>query len=109
MYELSRHRFCELKHFCLQYPEWKQRYLAVKGKAEDPTADTAVKKTEYMSAIELIETTARATSLVYAKDILRSVTQDKSYTELKSEGMTLDKATFDDLRSRFFFLLSLRR
>ena len=24
-YHLSKHRYLELKHFCLQYPEWKKR------------------------------------------------------------------------------------
>lgn len=27
-YWLEKHRYYELKHFCLQYPLWKQAYLA---------------------------------------------------------------------------------
>lgn len=30
-YALSKHRFYELKHFCLQYPEWKTLYLQADG------------------------------------------------------------------------------
>ena len=30
-YWLSRHRYYELKHFCLQYPEWKRNYRALDG------------------------------------------------------------------------------
>lgn len=25
-YWIPRHRYYELKHFCLQYPEWKEQY-----------------------------------------------------------------------------------
>ena len=26
-YWIPRHRYFELKHFCLQYPEWKKKYI----------------------------------------------------------------------------------
>ncbi len=26
-YYIDKHRYYELKHFCLQYPEWKQTYI----------------------------------------------------------------------------------
>ena len=42
-YELSKHRFYELKHFCLQYPEWEQEYKQLDGygrKHEDCGIDT---------------------------------------------------------------------
>ena len=28
-YWISRHRYYELKHFCLQYGEWKQAYNSI--------------------------------------------------------------------------------
>lgn len=34
-YVLSKHRFYELKHFCLQYPEWKQLYSDSDGWPEE--------------------------------------------------------------------------
>lgn len=27
-YHIDKHRYYELKHFCLQYPEWKKSYSA---------------------------------------------------------------------------------
>ena len=30
-YYISRHRHYELKHFCLQYPEWKRAYRDLDG------------------------------------------------------------------------------
>ena len=115
-YDIGRHRFCELKHFCMQYKDWRETYSRIKDNGlqnsrdeRDITGNTAAIKTDYEHAIELIETTARATSLVYADYILRSVTEDVSYSYLKNEGLRCDKDTFDALRGRFFYLLSLRK
>ncbi len=30
-YWLPKHRYYELKHFCLQYPEWKKNYICLDG------------------------------------------------------------------------------
>ena len=30
-YKLDKHRYYELKHFCLQYPDWKKKYLSLDG------------------------------------------------------------------------------
>ena len=32
-YWIERHRYYELKHFCLQYPIWKKAYAALDGLA----------------------------------------------------------------------------
>lgn len=113
-YDIGRHRFCELKHFCLQYQDWKDIYQRVKddkysNSKDDITARTAILKTDYGNAIKLIETTARATSQAYADYILESVTKDVSYSYLKDKGLKCDKDAFDTLRGRFFYLLSLRK
>ena len=36
-YWIEKHRYYELKHFCLQYPIWKKAYLALNGLAKRPT------------------------------------------------------------------------
>ena len=38
-YYISKHRYYELKHFCLQYPEWKEEYANL---AMSIGADSAV-------------------------------------------------------------------
>ena len=30
-YWIERHRYYELKHFCMQYPIWKKVYSAIEG------------------------------------------------------------------------------
>ena len=36
-YWIERHRYYELKHFCLQYPIWKKAYAALDGFSGLPT------------------------------------------------------------------------
>ena len=35
-YWIERHRYYELKHFCLQYPIWKKAYAALDGLSRRP-------------------------------------------------------------------------
>ncbi len=35
-YWIERHRYYELKHFCLQYPIWKKAYAALDGFSKRP-------------------------------------------------------------------------
>lgn len=30
-YWIEKHRYYELKHFCLQYPTWKRNYVSLDG------------------------------------------------------------------------------
>lgn len=109
-YRLSAHRYRELKHFCLQYYEMRDhvRRLSelVFADGEDPVGDTATELTNLINGIRLIETTAMMTDARYSKYILKSVVKDVSFSQL---GVTLSKGEFDDLRAKFFWLLSERK
>lgn len=110
-YTLSAHRYRELKHFCLQYYEMKDRVRRLSEKLYadteiDLVGDTATELVNLIQGIRLIETTAIATDRVYAKYIFKSVTEDVSFSKL---GILADKGEFDDLRSKFFWLLSERK
>lgn len=72
-YWLSRHRYYELKHFCLQYPEWKRNYRALDGFAPhspglrervsrtpgDPVTGCVAERLYYRERMEIVETAAR--------------------------------------------------
>lgn len=101
-YALSKHRFYELKHFCLQYPDWKKLYSLNDGwpkeisKGEgDTTSRDGIKRGDLRRNIELVEECAR----LVGNDILRFVTDD-------SLAMPSDRMY--DYR-RFFWELSRRR
>lgn len=86
MYELSRNRFKELKHFCLQYPNYKKELFKLENQLylneEDPTGNLAVKITEYRNAIKLIETTAFNLGKFPGEKILRIVCYDECLGEV---------------------------
>ena len=76
-YWIPKHRLYELKHFCLQYPEWQKAYnalLGVSGRAfstdpikksirfSSPTERTGMLRAYYSRNMELVRTAAeRAT------------------------------------------------
>ena len=94
-YWISKHRQYELKHFCLQYPTWKQEYAelsyistSVVGRTRssntpgDPTSNLVIKRSYYKDRIELIEKVAAETDAVLGSYILRGVTEGLSYNHL---------------------------
>lgn len=93
MYELPAHRYRELKHFCMQYPDFKKMY-GVLCMPHKETEHTAILKTEYGYAIRLIEMTAWKTCPERWQEIVNSVAFDMGYSEL------------GELRKKFFYLLS---
>ena len=110
-YKLSAHRYRELKHFCLQYYEMKDEARKLAGrllaKGEfDLVGDTATELKNLIDGIRLIETTAMSTDHEYYEYILRSVTEDVNFSGL---GVSIEKGEFDDLREKFFWLLSERK
>ena len=96
-YELSKHRFYELKHFCLQYPEWKKLYLLAdgwRGKG-DTTSRDGIKRGDLQSYIFMVESCARLTG----ENILRFVTDERSILPIELRYAY----------RRFFWELSRRR
>lgn len=71
-YWIDRHRFYELKHFCLQYKTWKKKYeelnefgiTSMFGRnpssniPADITAKYAMKKAQYSEMIKMVERAA---------------------------------------------------
>lgn len=124
-YYIDKHRHYELKHFCLQYPEWKKLYLEFSNPAislsqmermpssnipGDPTAKRAILKAQYAEKIELIEQAAKEADLYLWEYIIKAVTEGLSYTYLKSRlGIPCGKDLYYDRYRRFFWLLSNSR
>lgn len=124
-YYIDKHRYYELKHFCLQYPIWKNLYndfddssisLSMISGAPtsnipgDPTAKRAVMKAYYMEKIELLESIAIQTDLYLHKYILKAVTEGLSYTNLRTKyDIPCGRDMYYDRYRRFFWLLSEAR
>lgn len=124
-YYIDKHRHYELKHFCLQYPEWKKAYSEFSNPSmalstiervptsnipSDPTAKRAMLKAYYAEKIELIEKTARETDRYLYEYIIKGVTEGLSYTYLKSKlAIPCGKDMYYDRYRRFFWMLSEAR
>lgn len=84
-YGLSKHRFYELKHFCLQYSEWKRLYFSRVGFPEnvftppyDTTSKDGISRAELSYRMQLVEQTCIETSKLYSKVLFRIVTECSS-------------------------------
>lgn len=96
-YKLSKHRYYELKHFCLQYQEWKKLYFLADGWSGkgDTTSRDGIRRADMKAYMELIEHCAMITN----RDILRYVTD---------KDLAMPAELMYDYR-RFFWELSRRR
>lgn len=105
MYELDRHRYLELKHFCLQYHHYKELYLRLEG-AQYPVDNIAAIQLDCKYAMQLIERTAADCSELLGRYIFRSVTEDVSYSVVDPP---CDHDIFELYRRKFFWMLSDRK
>ena len=124
-YHIDKHRHYELKHFCLQYPKGKKAYREVDDTSislsmienvnssnipGDPTAKRAILKAHYSEKINLIEKIAMETDQYLCGYILRAVTEELSYTYLKTRlGIPCGRDMYYDRYRKFFWLLDEAR
>ena len=124
-YYIDKHRYYELKHFCLQYPIWKRTYAALLdlsiassymtgmpsgGGLSDTTAKSAIRRTYYADKIKLVEETAKEADPYLYEYILKAVTEGLSYTYLRTiMEMPCGRDMFYDRYRRFFWLLNESR
>lgn len=124
-YWLPKHRFYELRHFCLQYRDWKKSYASLQGHSSksqlnnirvnngqisNPTAAYAEARLYYRDRIEMIENAAKEAGENLAPLLLKAVTQGVSYDRLNaSEGIPCCKDVWYAIYRRFFWLLDKAR
>ena len=117
---LSKHRYYELVHWCLQYPEWEQMIRTIKfipdvnqtqsrkskWNAKRGTEEAGAILAEASSNMELIKRICRETSKELYSWVLLAVTKGMSFTELKMQyGIPCERDMFYDRRRKFFLLL----
>ena len=124
-YWIEKHRYYELKHFCLQYPLWRKARAALDSLSKRPNNSEAVSRTNkvsspvekcvearlfYTDRMELLENVANETDEVMAVYILKAVTEGISYDHLKVRmNVPCCKDTYYELYRRFFWLLNKAR
>ena len=120
-YYISRHRYYELKHFCLQYPEFKKIYNNLCGKipggiiqiSNDDVVrvdQSAEVRQRYLNKITMIENTAKMLDPVLGEYILKGVTEGLPYTYFRMrEDIPCCKDVYYDLYRKFFWLLNFKK
>ncbi len=124
-YYIDKHRYYELKHFCLQYNEWKKAYVSCNDAVifasqferqsssnipSDITAKYGMMKAQYDKRIKLIEQCAMEADDFLYRYILKAVTEGLSYTHLKARlDIPCCRDTYYDRYRRFFWLLNKER
>ena len=124
-YWLERHRYYELKHFCLQYPIWKKAYAALDGLSvrsndviattdksavSDPTAKVAEARLFYSERMKMVEDAAKETDSALGDYILLGVTEGLSYDSLAMKyPLPCCKDVYYEMYRRFFWLLNVKR
>lgn len=124
-YWISKHRHYELKHFCLQYPEWKRACVIRGGKSACLTTITTsltnhnyiyspisdnLALSNYAKQIELIEQIVTETDPYLYDYVLMGVTEGRSYTYLRTVmGIPCGRDMYYDRYRKFFWLLSNAR
>lgn len=124
-YWLPKHRYYELKHFCLQYPEWKRSYISLDGlptksaiasehvdggMLPDPTVLYAEARLYYRDRMDMVEKAARGAAGDLGALLLRAVTEEISYEHLAvMETVPCCKEVWYAAYRRFFWLLDKAR
>jgi len=115
---ISKHRYYELKHFCLQYDEWKEALesltpvrslsidISIGGDyTGDKTGDIAVRRAMIRSHMEMVEQAAIGADPDIYSYILRCVTSGISYDKMVASGIPCSRDYFYDRYRKFFWIL----
>lgn len=127
-YFISKEKYYELKHFCLQYSEWKnelKEITAKYGKTYDTdipavkkdgtkfsriTEDIIFRRDELIRKMQLIEVTAKETDEVFGNYILLVVTGAATFDFIKNYmKVPISRNKFYENYRKFFWLLAQRR
>lgn len=116
----------ELRYFCRQYQEWKNKleilYPSAKCQSldgmpysqtnniNDETSEIAIKRMELIEKINMVEKSAQEASPEFWKYIIVSVCYQKSYGNLKASlEIPLSEAAFRDRVKMFVSILDKKR
>ena len=123
-FHINRHRYYELKHFCLQYPIWKKAHEALDGLSarpldlaavrqsgiSDPTHKCAESREFFSKRMEMVESAANETDTIIGGYILHGVTEGLAYDILEARfGVPCCRAEYYRLYRKFFWILDKKR
>lgn len=122
-YWLEKHRYYELKHFCLQYPYWKKTVKEIDGlhsekfpvgifggNSSNPTLKAVELREEYSNKMILLQDAIMAASPEFSDYIFKAVTLELSYENLRLiHGLPCGREYWYELYRKFFYILDRSR
>ena len=124
-YWIDRHRYYELKHFCMQYPLWIRARASLDGLSrralrltppsptglvQSPTSRCAEQRLWYTERIAMVEESAAEADPLLGPYLLRGVTEGLSYDCLKARlALPCSREAYYESYRKFFWLLSEKR
>lgn len=124
-YWIPKHRFYELKHFCLQYLHWKAEYISLQNigpnvsnldkipssnSISDSTSMYAMNRIYYLERIKMVDKAAQDSDPLLYNFILKGVTEGLSYTYLKTVlDIPCSRDVYYDRYRKFFYILNKLR
>lgn len=123
-YWINRHRYYELKHFCMQYPDWIKECLTLDSLSMKPdvlifsknrpfgrpTENCVIRRDEYMRKIDLIERVTKLTDPILGEYVLQGILEGVSYDILKTRlNIPCCRDTYYELYRKFFWILDKER
>lgn len=119
-YGISKHRYRELKAFCMQYQEWKEflknnndtvKSLEITDMPlchgnSDQTCSLATKRAELSKNIEMIEKCAEKSSIEFKNNLIQNVCNGTSVERMIDiDRIPISKNVFYNYRRIFFINL----
>jgi len=122
-YWLPKHRYYELRHFALQYPEWKRLYFKLDFQTtkipggvflekalKRPVESLAMLREELSKNMRLVERLCKEADSQLGPFIFMAVTEGKSYNSLRMVyDIPCGPDMFYDRYRKFYWLLSQER
>ena len=121
-YWIPKHRYYELKHFVMQYPDWDLYIATTRSYAKackhegrvteisDPVYRTVEKRLIYTQNKDLCKKVANNTDPLLGREILAAIILEESYEKVKARhDIPCCKDVWYDLYHKFFWLLDAAR
>ena len=125
---ISKHRYYELRHFCLQYPEWRKQIADIdglpssspagqehirSGRTADPTAVYGEARSWLTKRVELVEKAAyeACDHQFWYTILVEAVARNLSYDVLEAQKgiMPISRDQWYNTYRRFFWTLDKAR
>lgn len=123
-YHLPKHRYYELRHFCLQYRDWQKQLKMLNSsqtpeflerfqrstELPNPTERIAIMRAALSENVRIIEEAAQEADKELAKWLLLGVTEGRSFENLKTTmDIPCERDMYYARYRKFFWLLSRNR